>query len=605
MSLQESFDWILSNYADARASQFGKGHSVYQAFKVLGEQLAQTEPVRSRSSSLRVQASVGQGNWAKVPWIALMDSRNTKTTQRGVYCVYLFREDMSGVYVTLNQGVTEPKRNHGTKEGREILHRRADRIRGLCDALPDEGFLLDHSLDLRASTTLGRDYEHSTIAHKLYPRGSVPDDTDLIQDLEAVLTAYDRFLQSELSDPSQPDAGGPPMPPEVDMTATERLETLVSAIRAQGFIFEPWHVAQYVTAVRTKPFCILAGVSGTGKSKLPALVAEATGCESRLIPVRPDWADSSDVLGYVDLQGRFRPGSVIEVMHQAMEEDDRFWICVVDEMNLARVEQYFAEVLSQMENRRLAPDGGYQSGRVLSQALPEEEDAEWAEVVIASNLAIVGTVNMDETTHGFSRKVLDRAFTIELSDVSLERWGNDGDASNLAAGPTTWPLSAWQPRAIQLSGLTDLTADEHQIIDSTIDVLQQANSYLKQAQLQVGYRTRDEVVLFVLHANEIPSSFVTSDGDSVAPVDLALHMKILPRIVGGSGAVRVALMGLLGWAHGSDGLDSEGDAHALVGSWDAAGRPGYVDGARFPRTAARLALMWERLQAEGYTSFWL
>ncbi|MFM8218327.1 MAG: hypothetical protein ACKOJF_05330, partial [Planctomycetaceae bacterium] len=93
---------------------------------------------------------------------------------------------------------------------------------------------------------------------------------------------------------------------------------LVARIDAQGFVFEPWQVAAYVTAVRTKPFVILAGVSGTGKSKLPALVAEATGAAPpRRIAVRPDWTDSSDVMGYVDLQDRFRPGLVLRSLREA------------------------------------------------------------------------------------------------------------------------------------------------------------------------------------------------------------------------------------------------------------------------------------------------
>ena len=95
------------------------------------------------------------------------------------------------------------------------------------------------------------------------------------------------------------------------------LETLLDAVEARGFIYEPWQVAAYVTALRTKPFVILAGVTGTGKSKLPALVEDATGGTARLIPVRPDWTDPADVLGYTDLQGRFRPGSVLRAAREA------------------------------------------------------------------------------------------------------------------------------------------------------------------------------------------------------------------------------------------------------------------------------------------------
>lgn len=143
------------------------------------------------------------------------------------------------------------------------------------------------------------------------------------------------------------------------------VEDVHSWIGSKGFIFEPWLIATYITALRTKPFVILAGVSGTGKSKLPALVSAATGGVSKLIPVRPDWTDSSDVLGYCDLQGKFQPGQLMEFVQDAMANPNEHYVCIVDEMNLARVEHYFAEFLSRIEDRSPLPGGGYQSGPLL------------------------------------------------------------------------------------------------------------------------------------------------------------------------------------------------------------------------------------------------
>jgi hypothetical protein len=128
---------------------------------------------------------------------------------------------------------------------------------------------------------------------------------------------------------------------------------------------------------------------------------------------------------------------------------DRFWTCIVDEMNLARVEQYFAEVLSLIEDRHPAPGGGFASQPLLSR-LPREEDTEWAAVNLPPNLALIGTVNMDETTHGFSRKVLDRAFTLELSDIDLTLWA---EAAPVTHDRPAWPVSVWYPRATSLAGL--------------------------------------------------------------------------------------------------------------------------------------------------------
>jgi len=142
------------------------------------------------------------------------------------------------------------------------------------------------------------------------------------------------------------------------------LSSLIEHIASQGFIFEPWQIATYVTALRTKPFVILAGVSGTGKSKLPALISQATGGNCHLIPVRPDWTDSSDVLGYCDLQGQFKPGALLRIVREAANNPDKHYVCILDEMNLARVEHYFAEVLSQVENRHPDSTGKFLAGRL-------------------------------------------------------------------------------------------------------------------------------------------------------------------------------------------------------------------------------------------------
>jgi hypothetical protein len=229
-----------------------------------------------------------------------------------------------------------------------------------------------------------------------------------------------------------------------------------------------------------------------------------------------------------------------------MEHPDRHWVCILDEMNLARVEHFFAEVLSRIEDRRPAARGGFQSAPLLGPTLGN--GAKWAAVTLPPNLALVGTVNMDESAHGFSRKVLDRAFTLELSDVDLARW--EQPVALESAEPTRWPATAWHPRAISLGGLPDLGDADRNRIRQTIELLGVVNPLLAPAGLQVGYRTRDEMALFTLHAAEIVSAFVTRSGETVDPLDLALQMKVLPRIVGGSDAVRRAVLGLLGWARG-------------------------------------------------------
>lgn len=425
-------------------------------------------------------------------------------------------------------------------------------------------------------------------------------------DMEQAMAALEEWKR--LRQATRPAASSAPVvqeppvayTPPADFDRAQAMEGLLERLGGRGFVYEPWQVAAYVTALRTKPFVILAGVTGTGKSKLPVLVAEATGAASHLIPVRPDWTDSSDVLGYVDLQGRFRPGAVVQVARAATEEPRRYRVAVLDEMNVARVEQYFAEVLSRIEERRPAA-GGYATPPLLGLDLPAEA-ATWSRLGLPANLALVGTVNMDESAHTFSRKVLDRAFTLELAEVDLTVWQAQADQEPPA--PTVWPAAVWQPRALRLSHV-DPTEAERARIEEVVAALQAANAFLAPAQVQIAYRSRDEVALFVLHAAEVGAVFRTRAGDAVDPLDLALHMKMLPRLMGGSRPVRQAVLGLLGWAVTGTGFRTEADARAVLDAWDAAGQPSALPEARFPRTAARLCLMTRRLLTEGFTSYWV
>jgi 5-methylcytosine-specific restriction enzyme B len=142
-------------------------------------------------------------------------------------------------------------------------------------------------------------------------------------------------------------------------------------------------------------------------------------------------------------------------------------------------------------------------------------------------------------------------------------------------------------------------------VQSVIDSLTTVNEFLAQAQLQVGYRIRDEISLFVLHARDLAPSFTTREGEPVDPLDLAIEMKVLPRLVGGSNAIRFVIIQLLSWALEGNAAGADADTNELLRGWKERARPAAITGARFPRTAARLSLMLERMENEGFTSFWL
>ena len=354
------------------------------------------------------------------------------------------------------------------------------------------------------------------------------------------------------------------------------VERLVASVEARGFVYEPFEVATYATALRTKPFVLLAGPTGVGKSRLPALVAAATGGRAHLVPVRPDWTDPAETLGYTDLAGRFRAGALLRVAREAADDPGHHHTLVLDELNLGRPEHFLAEVLSRMEAREETP-AGFETPPLLTERLGPA-DAAWQGVRMPPNLALVGTVNVDESAHAFSAKVLDRAFVLTLAATDLATW---------AAAPAgdvppseTWPAEAWRPRAIRLGDLAGLTAAEHAEVERAVAAVADVAKHLGPAGLGPGYRTRDEVALFALHALDTPGAFRTRVGEPVDPLDVALAAKVLPRLDGMP--AREAIAALLGWAAGQDARDA-------VEAWTALDRPARLAGARFPITAARLA----------------
>ena len=424
--------------------------------------------------------------------------------------------------------------------------------------------------------------------------GADPD--ALMAAVEAVRAARDDAPPSAPRTP--PAVAEPPAPYRTGdaFDLDEALGALVSDLERLGFVFAPFEVAAYVAALRTRPLALLAGITGVGKSRLPALVARLTGGVSTLVPVRPDWTDPAEALGYTDLTGRFRPGAVLRAAADAAADPARQHVVVLDEMNLGRPEHYLAEVMSRLEARADGADGPASPPLLTERLAPR--DGAWQAVGVPPNLSIVGTVNVDEGGHPLGRRVLDRAFTLELGTRDLAVWAGGADAGGPEPGDApAWPAAAWRPRALRLSGLGELTEPERSAVERAVAAVAEADAVLAPAGLGTGFRTRDDIGLFVLHARATPSAWRDRDGAPVDALDLALRLRLVPRLDGARAAARDAVRALLRWAGSPDALDA----------WRGAGRPDALPAsaqARFPRTAARLARIVEAADEDGVASFW-
>lgn len=310
-----------------------------------------------------------------------------------------------------------------------------------------------------------------------------------------------------------------------------------------------------ITAIRTKPFVLLAGISGTGKSRIVRQLAKACWPEGseeakaqkpsnfEMIQVKPNWHDSSELLGYVSRIGnepKFITGDFLKFIAKAWENPGMPHFLCLDEMNLAPVEQYFAEYLSVVESRKLQDDGK----TVVSDPLMKKEDEQWYYnlvneltsdeglskqfltdgIAIPQNLIVIGTVNMDETTYSFSRKVLDRAMTIEMNEVDLNGGLHKSDA-NIKPIPTDHFI------ADAVEGF-DVYEQYKEACDLVINYLKKVNGILDKTPFKVAYRTRNEFLIYVVNALRLAGKD-DADGSTIAKaLDEVTSMKILSRIEG-------------------------------------------------------------------------
>lgn len=377
--------------------------------------------------------------------------------------------------------------------------------------------------------------------------------------------------------------------------------------------FQYYHYIDIIMAIKTKPFLLLAGISGTGKSRIVRELARACWDEDsteykaqkpknfEMIQVKPNWHDSTELMGYVSrVSGSpiYVIGDFLRFITKAWENLDVPHFLCLDEMNLAPVEQYFAEFLSVIESRKSNEDGTITTDPILKKSTEDWYRVLTAEltgnnetlrnrfleegITIPQNLIVVGTVNMDETTFSFSRKVLDRAMTIEMNEVDLYA-GLDSKYERIGK------LNSDMLIGTAVEGV-DVYADNEDVCNKVLTYLQAVNDVLNGTPFKVAYRTRNEFLLYVV--NNLPYNMdengheFSEDEVIATALDEITSMKILSRIEGDDTKVKHSLLERLI-------TTIEAQLLALTGE----------DKKIESVSIAKLKEMQERLSS-GYTSFW-
>lgn len=557
-----------------------KEKSVGGIAELLDQFLAQAEAGKELSAQgylreyqgLRVRVSFGKGNFARIPWIAFLGDGQSVT--EGIYPVLLLFRDK-----------------------RKLL---------LCYGISEEGTARATWGELNGAQTVKEWFRNSyghnperygdSFFRAAYDVDQLPI-SELQQDLDDVIDVYARVLSAREDDTSidgeEPDEIDAPLPVKADLR--EAIVAFGDALRASGVQFGDQHdslVSAFVSSLVTKPLVILTGLSGSGKTQIAMRFGEWLGIDRlHVAAVRPDWTGAEALFGYEDalkreLDGRAAwsvPGS-LEFMLKAAGDPQHPYVLLLDEMNLAHVERYFADVLSGME-----------SGKACLPNLQKGIDGCWrvrngegARIPFPRNLWIVGTVNVDETTYMFSPKVLDRANTFEFRV----------HASDLLAEARK-PIPCVPGDAELVRGLLSIARDDSWHLSRQTELLAGLPQYLRRLHevlsrygLEFGHRAFYEAIRFAALVEEAGIA-------SVKPIlDRIVMQKVLPRLHGSRRRLEAPLLALAQYCRELPDTVANDDQLRTAEVETAP-----IEGAALPAAHSKIVRMLRSLRANQFASF--
>jgi 5-methylcytosine-specific restriction enzyme B len=350
----------------------------------------------------------------------------------------------------------------------------------------------------------------------------------------------------------------------------------------KGFFFSKEILTRYYLSLKTKPFVILTGISGTGKTKIAQVFADYV-CRDEsdqekadriaFVPVRPDWMDNKGILGYYNiLDETYHTTKVLDLILAAEQHPEKPYFIILDEMNLAKVEHYFSDFLSILESR--TPDNP-QGMPVVLHSLENVETLTGKSIPgsihIPPNLFFTGTVNVDESTYMFSPKVLDRANVIEFNDVDLKQYAG-GTAPSRSSHMVLADENVREALDTRSSCCSKTDFHTFNQMDHGSDILGEMLEILQKYNMHFGYRVINEISRFVnLCRNEVQHF------DLHTAMDVQILQKILPKMHGTRARLEQPLTDLLSFCNQSS--------------------------TRFPRSAQKISRILDQLSIQGYASF--
>lgn len=443
-----------------------------------------TAHFKNEYAGLKVKVSFGKGNPARVTWISFL--AEGQQISNGIYPFYLYYKKQN--ILILAYGISEtisPESSWKLKSPEKI-----------------SVYFKQHNIGKPAR------YGGSFV-FKIYKEPQNLSGKEVEKDLRYILKIYRQAL-------NQTAGSNETSAPEFVYTDFQ------DEITACNLLVNPQTTLRFIASLLSKPFVILTGLSGSGKTKL-ALAFSGWICESRdqicVVAVGADWTNREPLLGYPNAlePGRYvKPESgVLDLILSATNNADKPYFLILDEMNLSHVERYFADFLSAMESGEEI---------LLHPEITGTADHIPSRIGLPANLFIIGTVNIDETTYMFSPKVLDRANVIEFRVTLPEMEGflkfeAVPELKNLYGGGAEMAEDF-----IRISMDNNLKLKYKELISSfLVDFFKE----LQTAGAEFGYRSASEILRFASIVNRVEPGWTVHE-----IMDAALMQKLLPKVHG-------------------------------------------------------------------------
>ena len=389
---------FLTRFGAARTGPYRQDKDLWAVMDRLKDWLRTLPSVSSRSDLL-VEWSLGKGNWATIPWIALLDQRATNSIREGIYCVFLVSNDLSRINLALIRGTNQVMEEQGG-EGTATLRSRAAKLRTQLPDLEAAGFSLSGDMKLGAEGWRGRSYEAGTIAHVPLDADALPSDNDLNTYLEALLSAYERMITIGMPAPTAVDVLHPPYSIDDAM---------------DGLFLDRAQFERTLDVWRTKKNIVLQGAPGVGKSFIArrlayVLLGEKDVSRVEAIQFHQSYGYEDFVQGFRPIEGTgfaLRDGVFLRFCQRALNDPTRPYVFIIDEINRGNLSKIFGELMLLIEQEKRSPEW---AARL---AYSTEDDTPF---YVPANLFIVGMMN----TADRSLSIVDYALRRRFSFITLE-----------------------------------------------------------------------------------------------------------------------------------------------------------------------------------------